>query len=209
MVFIIIIANLNADEKFSFQVKPILYLMSGIGSGLRSDDGPFFLFADVEFKYAINQKLNLFINPSFANAYSGYSITIYTYFPDYSKETIHYFRSGLNFITGILYRPYETGLRGMYIGVYPIIGWGYLSRNDKKYKDFLNLGYMTEIGYDWIFKNGFSITLGGGISKIYAIPSDSYNETESPIKIGNNLYGLNLWKLPFDLRIRFSIGYSF
>jgi len=214
LLFIIITGVINAEEKFSFQIKPIRYLLS-ITQTISADynfDIPTPFYLDLEFQYAINNKFTLFINPTFANAYTLWS------YPYDENDPNNSFRicslSALNLVTGLLYRPYETGLRGMYIGIFPVIGWEYLNEAQEKIKDFFNLGYMAEIGKQWIFKNGFTITFGGGICKIYRLPLDkSINERFSFVL--GNLYGYTIpypsasWKLPFDIRIRFSIGYSF
>jgi hypothetical protein len=215
---------LNAQEnsqetkqpKFSFQVKPFLYLMTGVAAGLREDTDDPLIFVDIEFQYALTNKFALFINPSFVNAVTTYytESTFYSQsdFPTY-REAAYYSLGALNFITGILYHPFGNGLRGMYTGVFPILGWGYINKDSKKVENFINIGYMIEAGYEWIFKNGFTITLGGGISKIYPVSlieiEDKYDFLSEVGWPTYNLYGLNLYKLPFDTRLRFSIGYSF
>ena len=75
---------------------------------------------------------------------------------------------------------------------------------------------MLETGYEWIFNNGFTATFGAGICKIYHTPITPVLVAKNAPTIGddyfeynNNPYGINLWKLPFDARLRISIGYSF
>jgi hypothetical protein len=104
----------------------------------------------------------------------------------------------------------------MYLGLFPVIGWGYINEDNKKLRDFLNIGYMTEAGYEWIFKNGFTITVGAGICKIYHTPIEPVLVAVNSPTIGNtyfeynnNPYGVSLLNLPFDVRARASIGYSF
>jgi hypothetical protein len=217
LLIAISIVNVNAEEKFSFQFNPLLFLGINFGGNIAknitftfdkeskpTDTGdPYFLF-DVEFQYAINGKFALFINPSFSNSYGGH--TIY----DSNNDATFYRNSGLNLGTGLLYYPYGTGLKGMYVGIFPIIGWGYITKNGKIIRDFLNIGSMAEVGYEWILKKGFTITLGTGICKIYQIPSASVFAPEINEVIEYvDFYGVNLGGLPFDARMRFSIGYSF
>jgi len=217
MVLVIISASIiNAQEKYSFQVKPFMYIFSGVLSVY--NENPSYT-VDIEFQYAINNDFTLFINPSFVNAFSF--LTVKTAWSGSSGSNEHYdttFYScnGLNLITGLLYRPFGSGLRGLYFGGFPVIGWGYISINNEKIRDFFNFGYMIETGYEWIFKNGFTITLGAGISKIFHTPiTPVLVAVNSPavgndyFKYNNNPYGFNLWKLPFDPRLRVSIGYSF
>jgi hypothetical protein len=99
----------------------------------------------------------------------------------------------------------------MYLGAFPVIGWGYMTKNGKIIKDFLNIGYMAEIGYEWIKKNGFTLTFGTGICKIYQIPSSPSVFAPEAVEVieYENLYGINFFGLPFDVRLRYSIGYSF
>ncbi|MCL2207812.1 MAG: hypothetical protein FWB90_06945, partial [Fibromonadales bacterium] len=92
---------------------------------------------------------------------------------------------------------------------------GYITKDGKIIKDFLNIGSMAEIGYEWIKENGFTLTLGTGVCKIHQIPSSPSifaPEINGEIEFSedsNSLYGINLGGLPFDVRLRFSIGYSF
>ena len=214
LLTIVFISNINADEKYSFQIKPFMYVKSGAMSIIA--EYPCIL-ADIEFQFAINNKFTLFINPSFVNGFS--LLTVETGARCSSGgpyKTTFFSCNGLSLITGLLYRPFGTDLRGMYLGVFPVIGWGYIKENDEKIRDFFNIGYMAEVGYEWIFKNGFTITLGGGICKIYHTPIEPVLVAANSPTVGNdyfeydnNFYGINLWELPFDVRLRISIGYSF
>jgi len=210
ILLLIAISIANATgEKFSFQFNPLLPLLTivcntdidvDIMPDKESKDStrtnrPFCLLAAIQFQYAISKKFALFISPSFEKEFGGHVVTELM-----SNKTTYYGNDGLDLIIGLLYHPYETGLRGMYLGTFLVIGCGYITKDDKIIEDFLNIGYMAEIGYGWIKKNGFTITLGTGICKIYQIPSSPLYE---------NLYGVNLGDLPFDVRLRLSIGYSF
>ena len=232
LLLIILTINVNAEEKFSLQTKPLLYFLPVFGNfammagewGADNVWEPVIIIIDVEFQYSLNKKITLSINPVFAQGFwKDQAIYVYVH----GNEAQDYYSSNcLDFVTGILYRPFETGLRGMYLGAFTVIGWGYVihgwptndnrSTNDsEKIADFLNLGFMAEVGYEWIFNNGFTITLGAGISKLYQIPKVSIITTVNAPDIGNymydygNLHGLHTLNLPFDPRIRLSIGYSF
>jgi hypothetical protein len=229
------IANAAEEKKISFQVNPLLplftlYCNTDIDIDIMPDkdskdseraNRPLCLLAAFQFQYAINKKFALFISPSFEKEVGGLTFTGRSWdlitdekeigFELTSSNTTYYGNNGLELITGLLYHPYETGLRGMYLGAFPVIGWGYMTKNGKIIKDFLNIGYMAEIGYEWIKKRGFTITLGTGICKIYQIPSSPsvfVPETGGVLEY-ENLYGVNLWDLPFDMRLRFAMGYSF
>jgi hypothetical protein len=233
------IASVNAEEKFSIQFNPLLPLLT-IGCNIDIDidimpdkeskeskhkNRPLCLLADLQFQYAINKKFALFISPSFTKENGGFTATgrRWDWIIDekgvalelMSSITTYYRNNELSLITGLLYHPYETGLRGMYLGTFPVIGWGYITKDGKIIKNFLNIGSMAEIGYEWIRKKGLTLTLGAGICKIHQIPSSpsvfapEINEVIEFSKDNNSLYGVNLGGLPFDVRLRFSIGYSF
>ena len=225
-IFILIVltfALYAEDERFSFQTKPLLYLAPVsnrmVLEGLGAENGigvPIIL--DLEFKYSLNKKINLFINPVFALGFWNHSPI-----DGDNKVVMDYYLSNcLDLVVGILYRPFGTGLRGMYLGAFPVIGWGFVtygsdgrSAEREKIADFINLGFIAEVGYEWIFNNGFTITLGAGISKLYQIPKVSIITAVNSPLIGNDMYhygsihGQHFWNLPIDPRIKFSIGYSF
>jgi hypothetical protein len=215
LLAIISVSIINAEEKYSFQIKPFMYILSGVMSGINENHSG---LADIEFQYAINKNFTLFINPSFVNAFSFLIVRSgmdYSYLSR-NYQTTFYSCNGLSLITGLLYRPYSTGLHGIYLGVFPVIGWGYINKNTEKIREFLNIGYMMETGYEWILNYGFTVTFGAGICKIYHTPiTPVLVAKNSPIvgddyfEYNNNPYGINFWNLPFDARLRISIGYSF
>jgi hypothetical protein len=182
------------DKKFSIQLKPFMYLLTGVAGGISYTGGASIVYVDLEFQYALSSKFTLFLNPSFLGA-----------------ENIR----DINLISGVLYRPYSTGLRGMYIGLYPILGFSFVDHeiyyedySSNRKEQYLNMGLMLEAGYEWIFNNGFTITLGGGFSRYFRVPLEDGN---TYFNSGGqfNFYGLPFFTLPVDIRIRASIGYSF
>jgi len=231
--FLIVLAvTLNAEEqKFSFQTKPLLYLVPGLQNiyiytfNVARYWEPLIII-DVEFQYSLNKHFALSINPVFAQGFwKNVKLDFPVGGPGPASAGEYWLSNCLDFATGILYFPFETGLRGLHLGVYSVIGWGYILFNryadydeydDKKIHDFLNIGYIIEVGYQWIFKNGFTISLGAGISKLYQMPKipPIITAVNSPT-IGNdyysygNIHGLHFLNLPIDPRIKFSIGYSF
>jgi len=67
--------------------------------------------------------------------------------------------------------------------------------------NYTEIGFGIETGYKWIFNNGFTIQLGGGLGKTWTIPEwDSYEYFRSDGRI----------TLPYyDIIFDFKIGYSF
>jgi hypothetical protein len=193
-------ANSQKNPSFSVQANPLLHLLNLLG-----------LFGfELEFQYAINDYLNISINPQFSFSKSG----VESYNRTYDEEQMT-----ITLTPGILFRPFKTRLRGMYAGIYMPVGWenitveGYtrpyyvftetepditeIDIND----NFMLLGIGTSIGYQWVFNNGFTISLGVGGQKVWQI--ESKNNT------GEYLEKKHLFDLPFDLTLAFRLGYSF
>jgi len=221
LFFLFFSIHLNAEERFSFQSKPTLYFIPVVQSvlppvifGVEPQWKPFIIIIDIEFQYALTEKFALFINPVFAQGFWKYAaIEGDAYFNDY------YSSNCLDFVTGFLYRPFGTGLRGMYLGIFSIIGWGYVNHGyfdngSERAADFLNLGFIAEIGYGWIFKNGFSLTIGAGITGVYQVPKISIvtavNAYYNDMYNYGNLHGIYyIENFPIAPRLKLSIGYSF
>jgi hypothetical protein len=198
----------ETGRKYSIQINPLM-LVADIFMG--ADDQEIYSYSlSLEFQYAINNYWTVIARPNFLIRNSllesgdiiGFFYGAYKY--NKNDET-----KGTNIIfsimPGILYRPFGTGLKGMYIGLYPNIGW-----ENKKYKhkdrklnivdindNFFIAGLGIEAGYEWIFKNGFSITAGGGIERNWGIELE---KNKGEYKEPKSLYGI---------RLAFFLGYSF
>jgi hypothetical protein len=101
-----------------------------------------------------------------------------------------------------LYRPFGTWLKGMYLGAFPIIGWTNVSTehfNDS----FTHLGLGLNGGYQWVYRNGFTIQLGTGISKTWIIP---FANNESTFRAEDKWH---LFNMPVNMLFTFRLGYSF
>jgi hypothetical protein len=176
--------NLQKEKKFSFQIKPFSYLSYIITFGSKGANNSFFPL-HVEFQYALNNKTNISIEPYLTNK-------------QHYDENITYYNYGT--IAGLLYRPKGNWLKGFYTGAYTVIGF-----SNVEYKGvtdtLFNIGIMGEIGYQWVFKGGFTLALGGGIGNTWLIPF--------PGNIGKHEHTRALPNYPFDILTRISIGYSF
>lgn len=220
LLFIISVTHIKAEEKYSFQTNPILFfnpvlqnVIPSLVFGVKNMWKPPIIIIDIEFQYALGKYFALSINPAFAQSFWKYQWIN----GDMNVVDDEFYSSNcLNLATGLLYRPFGTGLRGMYLGAFSVIGWGYVTHgyeneDSEKIADFLNLGFIAEIGYEWIFKNGFTITLGAGITKVFQLPKVSIitavNAYYNDYYDYGNLYGLG--SLLIDPRLRVSIGYSF
>ena len=184
--------------KHSFQAKPLTYL----GNILRLNDDPNIYLYEFSFEYQmlINNYLNLSVAPYFYIEkipkqeyyyfWDGEKIDMGMY--EYYLQSIFY---GIN--PGIIIRPFGYGFNGFYIKPYSIIGlihYNIIEENifDKNFK----IGFMFELGYQWIHKNGFTIAAGAGIGKTWLI---GFKNNEL-IYRDNNL---------IELGFNFSLGYSF
>jgi hypothetical protein len=108
-----------------------------------------------------------------------------------------------------IYRPFRTGLKGFYIGIYSTIGW--YSTEDEydgyEYEDYSYtlIGTGINTGYKWVFNNGFTLQLGSGIGKSWILPK-GLRLTET----GHMTSDSRLMLKNFDLYIiDFKLGYSF
>jgi hypothetical protein len=202
----------DIDRNYSIQIFP-LPLISNIFN-INNDPNIFSYSFSLEFQYKLNNYWNILLRPNFfINSYKKGTIFIYDDFFSSSYRERDYFWKNTIFsiMPGVLFRLFGTGLRGMYIGIYPNIGWQnveteYLIHYFVDYDsidindNYFLLGIGTEIGYNWLFKNGFTITLGGGIGKNWGIPFKN-NSGYLEIMEENSFIEL--------IRISFMLGYSF
>ena len=188
----------ETNKRFTIQASPNLLLIDLMY--LRIQDSLYFelFIMDLEFQYKINNALNISL-----------AMSVYSYPENFWESRKDFY---MNFSPVIIYRPLKTGLRGFYIGLYPIIGWQsvegltYVNTGGQwnKYL-FAELGFGLNTGYKWIFGNGFSLQLGIGISKKFSIPErpNFYDEYQIRSDGSHPING-------FDMKIiDLKIGYSF
>ena len=102
----------------------------------------------------------------------------------------------LSLTPGLKFRPFGTGLKGIYISLYPNIGWQNATIENTN-NNYLLIGIGAEAGHQWIFSNGFTFNLGGGVTKNRRIGLNGaymYPKEE------------NIWQ---NVRLMFLLGYSF
>ncbi|MDR1277202.1 MAG: hypothetical protein LBK02_00465 [Treponema sp.] len=211
MIFLLVVnfAFVYAQEtgrRYCLQIDPAM-LVADIFMGTISQENYSYSLS-AEFQYAINNYWNVIVRPNFfaTNSLTELDRLIRFYNGAY-KYNINNEIGGTNIIftimPGILFRPFGTGLKGMYIGLYPNIGW-----ENKKYEyedlnivnindNFLIAGVGIEAGYEWIFRNGFCITVGGGLERNWGIESE---KNKGKYRDPKNLY---------NIRIIGFLGYSF
>ena len=187
------------EKRFSIQTSPLFFVSDIVYLFIDNDSRTYSFLIDAEFQYAINNYFNISVlNTLYFENYLD------SYLQDsngrYNEEYGQQFQYMI--IPAFLYRPFGIWLKGMYISTFPIIGWIHVSTN---YLDdtFTHLGLGLMGGYQWVFKNGFTVQLGTGLSKTWIIP---FTNNKSNFRPGDEWHFFN-W--PIDLRFTFRLGYSF
>jgi hypothetical protein len=183
------------NRKWTIQTSPFLMF-----SDLFIDDiNDSLIIMDLETQYRISNISNFSLTLSFL--YNDRTVYSYNYQSrrDYSYKE-NYYQIGIKPM--YIHRPFETGLRGFYLGVYPNLGFRF-SDVDENNKFFTELGFGFNLGYKWIFKSGLTMQLGSGIGKTFSIPAKT--NQDSFINSDGRLTFIRT-----DLTILdFKIGYSF
>jgi len=177
----------DTEKNWTIQSSPLLPF-----SGIFIDDISDTMFVmDLEGQV----KLNRFINISITLSFLYNEITDDYYYDD--NET--YFQVG--FKPMFIYRPFGTGIKGFYIGVYPNLGFRYITTDDSETL-YTEVGFGLNIGYKWVFNGGFTMQIGGGIGKTYSFPQrsdqDIFINSDGRITIDH-----------YDVSIDLKLGYSF
>ena len=162
-IFIILIFSQTVfgeetDKKITLHSSPGLIVANILHLNFHDDFLFDALFFDFEFQFKFCNLLNLALPLSF----------LYFSENDYRGERDFM----MHLSPALIFRPFRTGLSGFHISLYPIIGL--VTINEKKWDGsgnrywekhyFAEFGGGIDIGYKWIFKNGFSLQLGTGIN---------------------------------------------
>ena len=172
------------ERRFTIQTSPLFHMFNLFSFG--SEEGLFII--DLEGQYKFNNTFNI----SFA---TSFLINNWNYWGNEYQ---------IIFKPMFIYRPFHTGLRGFYLGLYTNIGWytRYNGWPQVNRELFMQIGAGLNTGYKWIFNNGFTLQLGTGIGKTLNVSNDHR------YPIFNSDGRLTLRR--FDLQILdFKIGYSF
>jgi hypothetical protein len=189
----------KTDPKVTIQISPF----SALFDAAASIDTDTRFIIDLEGQFKINNIFNFSLGVSslLAKRDAGYYWSeaderdIY----DNAERNIFQIRLRPMFI----YRPFEKGLKGFYIGYYiPSVGFLYIY-NDKESKLYTEIGTGINIGYKWVFRNGFTMQLGGGVGKTFSLP-------EKPEQyINMNADGSMIIRSTDLFLCDFKLGYSF
>jgi hypothetical protein len=187
----------DRERKFTFQTSPLLYLYDyvslSVGNGLQT------AFIDLESQYKINDIFN--ISFTFSSSLSFLTGRTSFYTTDYDIYEKNKFQVILKPM--FIYRPFRTGLKGFYIGLYSNIGWQSIYQDIDGINGIsTGIGIGTNIGYKWISTKGFTLQLGSGIGKTWFIPKNlDYYVINSDARIAFDGFDM--------LILDFKVGYSF
>jgi len=201
----IVIESIEYDKRdrvrsFSFQINTLPFISSLIYFIAFEFPDEYYFGIDFEFQYAINDYINIFINPLLTfNRRSQHLYRVENQTRIYGS-IIYTINSEYEIITGLLYRPFEERLKGLYIGAYFPIGFSTIKKEEHNFSNgnveistgvndiYTILGIGVSSGYQWVFKNGFTISLGAGLQKRWFIGSQSFSpnilEFRLPIRFG-------------------------
>jgi hypothetical protein len=184
------------DKKWTIQMNPLL-LFSDI---FVDDIDDMLIITDIECQYKIDNFSNISLTLSFL--YSERNTDDYYYDDDdrriHTSYKENYFQIGIKPM--YIFRPFQTGLKGFFLGAYPNIGFYYSPSENTFYTE---LGFGFTIGYKWVFSSGFTMQLGGGVGRTFSIPQRPYNE--SYINSDGRITLMHTDISIFD----FKLGYSF
>ena len=202
------------ERRFSIQINPLLFVADFAQLLTMTEDYNIskqsFLIG-LEFQYAATNNITLSFEPRFGIGNDlffygqgfGYGSNGLIFSEDFvwDDSNVKYTLVSLN--PGILFRMLGRGLKGLYLGTYATVGWknaymkGYLN-NPSVNDNFLILGFTEGIGYQWVFKRGFTMSVGGGFGKTWELASND--------NTGEYDYSK---KYIIDVVLNFKIGYSF
>jgi len=193
--------NDNEEKKSTLQTSPLLWLFTDIYSDNTSD---MLFIMDLEYQYKISKNSNISFTLSFL--YNDHTINYEEYdsvndkYIFYSKDETYY---QVGFKPMYIHRPFDTGLKGFYLGIYPNFGFRY-SIIDNNSTFYTELGYGLSLGYKWILGSGLTIQIGGGIGRTFSFPKKSDHDTNFINSDGRTtLTNSDITLLDFKL------GYSF
>ena len=198
-----ILPEANNERRFSLLTSPIVLFMNILPRGYAASIiNPIHLHMDIELQYKINHVFNI----SFTTAFSMFRRNDLMWGDlDRENRLVSY---QIIFKPMLVYRPFRTGLNGFYIGWYSNIGWEQIQRRQRDYI-FMQIGTGLNIGYKWIFRNGFTLQLGTGLGKTWNIPN--YIHYDSIFNADGRITHHGRFTLPrFDYHLLdLKIGFSF
>jgi len=195
LIICIVILGLNqnifsqdTEKNVTIQTSPFLLFSDFIISDI--SDTLFIMDLEVQFK--LSKYSNISVTLSFLYNDSGFDSDNYTY-----EES--YFQVG--FKPMYIYRPFGTGIKGFFIGIYPNLGFRYEVDDDESTL-YTEVGFGLNLGYKWVLGSGFTLQLGGGIGKTFSFPTkpthDAFINSDGRITV-----------IRSDFSIDFKMGYSF
>lgn len=196
LLFITLTLSVKA-QTYSFQINSVLYSLDLISLTTSTDPDRYDYIWQFEFQYAINNYFNISLEPQFGIRKG--LMEPYSDNESYSKNT------SILLLSAVLFRPFGSRLKGMYVGVYPVTGWRNW-KSDNSSDNYAVFGYGFLSGYQWIFKNGFTLSLGGGLQREWIVKPGT-KPARTSFLLGNNT--LFDERPIFDIKMDIKLGYSF
>jgi opacity protein-like surface antigen len=168
-------------------------------------------YVSLDYQRLLTDKFNITLSPFFSvqrrvsHVYenSASSISILKYLiPGPSKIVLIEYTTTYRYRLKIggEWRIFGTGLQGVYVGVYPSLGFMTV-KYDSEYEDFYTeLGLSVLGGYQWTFNNGFTIKAGAGIGHNWLILNSG---------AGNGDPSVDIFSFPGVFALDVFLGYAF
>ena len=193
LIFIVVLAasqNLfsqERDRKVTIQTNPLLLF-----SDINVVDGDSLFAVDLEGQFKLTNYSNIAVTLSF--------LTCKNTFGRYEPYVRNVYQADLKPM--YIYRPFGTGIKGLYLGFYPHFGFMYVNDNKEKDQLFFEYGFGINLGYKWVFNSGFTLQLGGGIGKTFSSPEKKEEyvpmNSDGSITMGRTYIQLMDFKLGFS-----------
>jgi hypothetical protein len=193
----------NKQRANAFLINPLILIANIFQNALlmEYDSNMYYFYFTFDYQRAINNNFSFTVSPLFGTArLNNLAMAVDLGGNILSREDEIRTEYEYSLRLGVEFRPFKMGLKNVYIGLHP--SFGFLHINSDNYKDvYFNIGLFSISGYQWIFNNGFSIKLGGGVGYDWLLPFSRNSGEKRTIEY--------LFDLPFNLFIDFSIGYTF
>jgi len=175
----------NKDYKFTLQTNPVLLSADLTFLGYTVDSFTLFVM-DAEGQYKLNNTFNISLGLSFI------------FYDDkiYDDNVLQ-----VDFRPMLIWRPFRTGLSGFQIGIYPNLGL-VKYKNEEANELLEEVGFGVNIGYKWIYKNGFTLQLVSAFNRNFIIP-------EKPENSDSYFVSRDILRILFIDLLELKIGYSF
>jgi len=183
-LFIFIIITLNVfsqdyDEKekkektVSILFNPLLFFSDVLVSDYDVESSSLFMF-DLDTHIRLSKYTNLSFSIAFLFGEYNYSRYDSYYNNYYFKDSIFQ----VCFKPMFIHRPFGTGIKGFYLGIYPSFSYTYVTAFDSSVSYYFDIGAGVGLGYKWTFRSGLTLQTGFGIGKTFPLNGKRYSDLQ-------------------------------